>query len=55
VLMDSALKVDIDEEMVCGIEHHMNEQFTDALCTMLKHQRKCTHTHDIPRGKCCKN
>ncbi|MDF2422996.1 MAG: metal-dependent transcriptional regulator, partial [Nitrosopumilus sp.] len=22
VLMDSALKVEIDEEMVCGIEHH---------------------------------
>src|SRR3989304_4840179 len=55
VLMDSALKVDIDEEMVCGIEHHMNEQFTDALCTMLKHPRRCPHDHDIPRGKCCKN
>jgi len=47
--------VDIDEEMVCGIEHHMNEQFTDALCTMLKHPRRCPHDHDIPRGKCCKN
>ncbi len=55
VLMDSALKVDIDEEMVCGIEHHMNVQFTDALCTMLKHPRKCPHSHDIPRGNCCKN
>jgi len=55
VLMDSALKVDIDEEMVCGIEHHMNIQFTDALCTMLKHPRKCPHDHDIPRGNCCKN
>ena len=48
VLMDSALKVEIDEEMVCGIEHHMNKQFTDALCTMLNHPRKCPHTHDIP-------
>ena len=35
VLMDSALKIDIDEEMVCGIEHHMNKQFTDALCCLL--------------------
>ena len=26
VLMDSALKIGIDEEMVCGIEHHMNKQ-----------------------------
>ena len=40
VLMDSALKIGIDEEMVCGIEHHMNKQFTDALCTMLHHPRK---------------
>ena len=53
VLMDSALKVAIDEEMVCGIEHHMNKQFTDALCTMLGHPRKCPHTHDIPMGECC--
>ena len=53
VLMDSALKVVVDEEMVCGIEHHMNMQFTDALCTMLKHPRKCPHDHDIPMGECC--
>lgn len=53
VLMDSALKVEIDEEMVCGIEHHMSRQFTDALCTMLKHPRKCPHGHAIPPGTCC--
>ena len=53
VLMDSALKVVVDEEMVCGIEHHMNMQFTDALCTMLNHPRKCPHDHDIPMGECC--
>ena len=53
VLMDSALKVEIDEEMVCGIEHHMNKQFTDALCTMLNHPRKCPHSHKIPKGECC--
>ena len=55
VLMDSALKVAIDEEMVCGIEHHMNKQFTDALCVMLKHPRKCPHDHEIPMGECCKS
>ena len=55
VLMDSALKVAIDEEMVCGIEHHMNKQFTDALCSMLKHPRKCPHDHEIPMGECCKS
>ena len=53
VLMDNALKVEIDEEMVCGMEHHMNKQFTDALCTMLNHPRKCPHSHDIPLGECC--
>ena len=54
VMMESTLKVKIDEEMVCGIEHHMNRQFTDALCTMLNHPRKCPHNHNIPAGVCCK-
>ena len=55
VLMESHLKVDINEEMICGIEHHMNAQFTDALCTMLKHPRICPHNHDIPMGECCQS
>ncbi len=54
VLMDSALKIDIDEEMVCGIEHHMNKQFTDALCIMLKCPGKSPRGRDIPMGECCK-
>ena len=53
VLMDSALKVEIDEEMVCGIEHHMNKQFTDALCVMLKCPAKSPRGRDIPMGECC--
>jgi DtxR family Mn-dependent transcriptional regulator len=53
VMMKYALKIDIDEEMACGIEHHMNNEFTDALCTLLKHPRKCPHGHNIPGGKCC--
>ena len=55
VLMETALKVKIDEEMVCGIEHHMKKEFTDALCTMLKHPRKCPHDREIPMGECCKS
>ncbi len=54
VLMKNALKIDIDEETVCGIEHHMNKKFTDALCTLLKHPRSCPHGHKIPEGDCCK-
>jgi DtxR family Mn-dependent transcriptional regulator len=53
-LMKNALKMEVDEEMVCGIEHHMKNIFTDALCTLLKHPRKCPHGHPIPLGKCCK-
>jgi len=55
VLMETTLKVEIDEEMVCGIEHHMKKQFTDALCTMLKHPRTCPHDREIPMGQCCKS
>jgi DtxR family transcriptional regulator, Mn-dependent transcriptional regulator len=54
VMMKDALKIEIDEEMVCGIEHHMKKIFTDALCTLLRHPRKCPHGHNIPAGKCCK-
>jgi DtxR family Mn-dependent transcriptional regulator len=53
VLMKDALKMEIDEEMVCGIEHHMKNILTDALCTLLKHPRKCPHGHVIPLGQCC--
>jgi DtxR family transcriptional regulator, Mn-dependent transcriptional regulator len=55
VMMNDALKIEIDEEMVCGIEHHMKTKFTDALCTLLKHPRSCPHGLTIPSGKCCKN
>ena len=53
VLMRDSLKIEIDEEMVCGIEHHMKNIFTDALCTLLNHPSKCPHDYDIPRGQCC--
>ncbi|HEY6537135.1 MAG TPA: metal-dependent transcriptional regulator [Candidatus Nitrosocosmicus sp.] len=53
VLMKDALKIDIDEEMVCGIEHHMKEIFTEALCTLLKHPKICPHGYNIPIGSCC--
>ena len=54
VLMANSLKIDIDEEMVCGIEHHMSKQFTDALCVMLKCPSKSPRGRDIPMGECCK-
>ena len=54
VLMKEALKIEIDEEMVCGIEHHMQQFFSDALCTLLNHPRQCPHIKSIPLGECCK-
>jgi DtxR family Mn-dependent transcriptional regulator len=31
----------------------MKNQFTDALCTLLKHPRECPHGNRIPKGECC--
>jgi DtxR family Mn-dependent transcriptional regulator len=53
ILMKEALKTDIREEAVCGMEHHMDEEFMNALCTLLNHPRYCPHGNIIPKGKCC--
>jgi len=53
VMMNNALKINVDEEMVCGIEHHMKKKFTDALCTLLEHPETCPHGKNIPHGDCC--
>jgi len=53
VLMKEALKTEVQEETVCGMEHHMDEEFMDALCTLLRHPGRCPHGNAIPRGKCC--
>jgi DtxR family Mn-dependent transcriptional regulator len=53
VLMKETLKTDIREATVCGMEHHMDEEFMDALCTLLNHPGRCPHGNPIPKGKCC--
>jgi DtxR family Mn-dependent transcriptional regulator len=52
VLMKDALKIEINEEMDCGIEHHMRKKFTHMLCPLLGYPRKCPHNNDIPYGQC---
>ena len=55
VLMKKTLGKRIDEEVACGMEHHMTPDFSDALCTQLDHPRNCPHGNPIPRGKCCRS
>ncbi|KXB06381.1 hypothetical protein AKJ53_00465 [candidate division MSBL1 archaeon SCGC-AAA382F02] len=53
VLMKKTLDQEVDEEIACGIEHHMTSEFADALCSELGHPKKCPHGNLIPRGDCC--
>ncbi len=53
VLMKNTLRTEVREETVCGMEHHMDEEFMNAICTLLKHPRQCPHGNAIPRGRCC--
>jgi DtxR family Mn-dependent transcriptional regulator len=55
VLMNQTLGIDVDEDIACGIEHHMTEEFTSALCTLLRNPRRCPHGSLIPTGSCCSN
>jgi DtxR family transcriptional regulator, Mn-dependent transcriptional regulator len=48
VIMKDSLKIEIDEETVCGIEHHIKQIFTNALCA--SHIHKCPHSHCILMG-----
>jgi DtxR family Mn-dependent transcriptional regulator len=52
-LMKQTLNINVDENIACGIEHHMTNEFADALCTLLKHPKKCPHGNTIPTGSCC--
>ncbi|MCL4436736.1 MAG: metal-dependent transcriptional regulator [Thaumarchaeota archaeon] len=52
-MMADSLGIEVDPKVACGIEHHMSQEFADALCTLMKHPRKCPHGQPIPKGKCC--
>ena len=54
LLMKNTIKTKSDEETVCAIEHHITEEFADALCKLLNHPKQCPHGEEIPAGKCCK-
>lgn len=54
LLLTEILHMKVDENAVCGLEHYISEEISDAVCTTLDHPRKCPHGHSIPPGKCCR-
>ncbi|MBI4353753.1 MAG: metal-dependent transcriptional regulator [Candidatus Omnitrophica bacterium] len=41
------------ESTACQMEHILNVEVTDAVCTFLGHPPVCPHGRSIPRGVCC--
>ena len=48
VLMISHLKVKSDEKIVCGMEHHMSDEFTDSLSSILGNPSTSPNGKTIP-------
>ena len=44
---------DGSEEIVGKMEHILNEDVTDSICTLLGHPMTCPHGRPIPKGRCC--
>lgn len=41
------------ESTACQMEHILNSEVTDAVCTFLGHPPVCPHGRAVPRGACC--
>lgn len=41
------------ESTACQVEHILNPEVTDAVCTFLGHPPTCPHGRAIPRDRCC--
>ena len=53
VLMVNHLKVKPDEKIVCGMEHHMNDEFTNSLSSILGNPPKSPNGKTIPSREEC--
>lgn len=45
---------DGQQSFACGFEHILNDEVTEAVCTLLGHPPTCPHGHEIPPGECCR-
>ncbi len=43
------------ERQACAMEHVLNPEIVDSICTILGHPRTCPHGREIPPGPCCKD
>jgi len=57
VLLHNILDVSAEsmETTACQVEHVLNDEVTDAVCTFLGHPPTCPHGCPIPKGKCCQS
>jgi putative ABC transport system ATP-binding protein len=55
VLFSSAMHISDPEAEVaaCRMEHIINPEVTDSICSFLGHPRLCPHGRAIPGGDCC--
>ena len=42
------------ESGACELEHLVNTEIVDGICTLLGHPRECPHGFAIPPGDCCR-
>ena len=55
VLLHSVLEVSEEsmESTACQVEHILNPEVTEAVCSFLGHPPSCPHGRAIPRDRCC--
>ena len=57
-LLTDVLLIQKDQELesqACAMEHILNPEVVDSICTILGHPRTCPHGLEIPPGRCCKD
>ncbi len=57
VLVTSILKVKKAkmDEIACEVEHSLQEEVEESICTLLGHPEICPDGKPIPAGNCCRN